>query len=249
MLTISEIAQSACLAINNSYAYSTNNFFVINSALDAFSLAPYLNDTSFCAMDKPDRQLLSCQPSDVAILSNWRSMFLNDLTNNPSYSKDGNGAFIYSCYEHATPGFQSEPFFEFTLNCSTQLNEALLDWFLSGSSPACDHIFLPCEFPDDVGNTTTGTCNPTCSLPGSSLSNGQYPACISDDSSGKCTSPTTSPTSNENDNTKLPAGAIAGIVVGVLVGLGIIFGGFYFFWEKCLKTTSNNPQSKHKSSL
>merc|ERR1712216_42175 len=84
--------------------------------------------------------------------------FLSDLSNTPTYSKAGNGAFIESCLEHC--GEQSSVNFDSYKLRGTTMQEAHTKWRESdGTEPATTHTYLPsCT----LNSAAPHQCNPSC---------------------------------------------------------------------------------------
>jgi len=246
------MSSASCLLPNNTYAYVANPFFIINSALDSFSLQFYQSQN--CGVDpfvNPSTQLDNCNSAQILEYNVWQASFMADLTSNPSYSRAGNGHFIYSCYEHANSE-NDDQFRMLTLNCTVRLNEALTRWYQSSTStPACENTLLPC-----TPNVCDKTCNPTCRLDGTQ-SNGPAGSCSSVGQGSTCSASATTqaPTPCNNggngggssDSNDPDSGETAGIVVGVLVGLTLIAAGLYYF--RCRRNSPDQEVSLNGPSI
>uniref|UniRef100_A0A7S2X7J1 Pectin acetylesterase n=1 Tax=Lotharella oceanica TaxID=641309 RepID=A0A7S2X7J1_9EUKA len=142
-----------CGLSNYSYAYMTSNIFMINSALDAYSLQNIYDGDTDCQHD----EFNDCSMKQISDFDAWESDFLAQVEMASQFTKDGNGAFIESCLEHCAAE-DSKTFASLSIDGLT-ISQALQQWWESnGADPAADHTYTPCT----LKKLGEHQCNPTC---------------------------------------------------------------------------------------
>jgi len=167
-----------------SYRYTETPIFVLNSALDSWQvkciwaaalLPGFPNQTGtangHCDALKPWKKCTSsperCGDEQIDDLNQYMTDFGHVMDGTETYSKEGNGAFVVSCYEHCEANYDS--WNKFVIDGLT-IQQAFSAWWKSdGSEPAKKHTYSDCQY---RRNMTPHMCNPTCSK--SSLTS--YPA-------------------------------------------------------------------------
>uniref|UniRef100_A0A7S4DRV0 Uncharacterized protein n=1 Tax=Lotharella globosa TaxID=91324 RepID=A0A7S4DRV0_9EUKA len=142
-----------CGMSNYSYAYMEANFFIINSALDAYSLLNIYNGDTDCQHD----EFNECSIKQIGDFDGWESDFMDQVEAASQFTRKGNGAFIQSCLEHCAVE-DSKTFESLSIDGMT-VSQALQQWWeSSGSDPAADHTYTPCT----LNKLGEHQCNPTC---------------------------------------------------------------------------------------
>ncbi len=154
-----------CLFTNNSYNYMQTRVFPINSALDLYSLENIWQGDLPCA----ESEFKDCTDQQIGDLEGWRDMFMDTISSADAFVKDGNGAFIETCFEHCAA--EEAAAFDGMVIDKVALKDAIWAWWIAPSTAkASEHTFLPCNLTDE----TPHQCNPSCSSVDSSLRRGFF---------------------------------------------------------------------------
>uniref|UniRef100_A0A7S3YDJ4 Pectin acetylesterase n=1 Tax=Lotharella globosa TaxID=91324 RepID=A0A7S3YDJ4_9EUKA len=178
-----------CLLPNETYAHYSLPIFVINSALDAFSLGFHTAGQDFGECANPDNEFQTCNANQVATYNRWRDNFVEDISRSQTSTAPGNGMFIHTCFEHSEAR-DREGFTSWSLN-STRLVVALGNWFTAPvSSPASQHTYKPCS----LTTQQPVQCNPSCLLTTATTSPPTASTTTTTPTSTPSASPTATPT-------------------------------------------------------
>eukprot|EP00750_Incisomonas_marina_P018288 INCI2807.1.p1 GENE.INCI2807.1~~INCI2807.1.p1 ORF type:complete len:439 (-),score=56.39 INCI2807.1:65-1381(-) len=143
-----------CIFANYSYAHAKTPFFLLQSAVDSWQAANIWKHSEPCFKN----QFVNCTEQDMEDLNSWEHDFLHDLQSTEKFSRDGEGGFVESCFEHVALQ-SSSPFERYSLN-GTIARDALAKWWNSGfKDPSHHHFYLPCSL--NV-HSEPHQCNPTC---------------------------------------------------------------------------------------
>merc|ERR1712032_1666295 len=97
-----------------------------------------------------------CDAAQMTSLNGYIKDFLSVLQDKATYKKDGNGAFIHSCYTHMEAlGYKWNAF---AVNGVT-MQQAFSKWWRSDSEAASAHSSSPCLY---RASSYPHQCNPTC---------------------------------------------------------------------------------------
>merc|ERR1712032_1348549 len=97
-----------------------------------------------------------CDAAQMTSLNGYIKDFLAVLQDKATYKKDGNGAFIHSCYTHVDaylPGWNA-----IAVNGVT-MQQAFSKWWRSDFEAAAVHSYSPCLY---HASSYPHQCNPTC---------------------------------------------------------------------------------------
>eukprot|EP01060_Flectonema_neradi_P016360 TRINITY_DN22970_c0_g1_i1.p1 TRINITY_DN22970_c0_g1~~TRINITY_DN22970_c0_g1_i1.p1 ORF type:complete len:429 (+),score=67.52 TRINITY_DN22970_c0_g1_i1:30-1289(+) len=168
-----------CMFAENCYSESKYPTFVLNSAMDKVQLSAILDDTLAPDFPKgnstsgpralPDysdciasAELDQCNSTQITLLNSYLNDFQTLISKIPSYSKNGNGAFIHSCHTHIESlnnlnwtNFKSS-------DGSISMKDATAKWWNSNLNiPSEENTYKPCDYRE---TTAPGPriCNPTC---------------------------------------------------------------------------------------
>eukprot|EP01060_Flectonema_neradi_P023432 TRINITY_DN3168_c1_g1_i1.p1 TRINITY_DN3168_c1_g1~~TRINITY_DN3168_c1_g1_i1.p1 ORF type:complete len:419 (+),score=77.28 TRINITY_DN3168_c1_g1_i1:53-1309(+) len=163
-----------CNFAQNNYLHFRYPTFVLNSALDAWQLnciwsselpAGFPNSTaagscgSAPGYQKCSKNYNTCNNTQTMQLNDYLDDFNKILTTIPTYSKNGNGAFIHSCQTHVEAKSDSH-WVTFAVNGVT-MQQAVSKWWTGPiTAPASTNVYSPCHL--KTGDNVTRTCNPTC---------------------------------------------------------------------------------------
>jgi len=102
------------------------------------------------------QQMDLCTPEQISVLSSYKDDMLAQMNSSSRWRKQGNGAFLYSCYSHKAMTYPGN--WNFITRDNTTMQQAVTRWWLSENESATLHSYLPCTFhPHKPYN-----CNPTC---------------------------------------------------------------------------------------
>jgi len=164
-----------CHFAEYAYSYVRAPIFVLNSALDSWSIQCILAAElapGFTSQRSDDNGICSaslgwfnctwnpeeCNTSQIDVLNTWIADFESVITVSDTYGKAGNGAFIHSCHTHCEAQ-QSLLWNTFAVDGVT-MRQAVSKWWHSNlSEPADLHTYRPCAY-HTAGQTRR--CNPTC---------------------------------------------------------------------------------------
>jgi Pectinacetylesterase len=154
---------AGCYFAPLTYNYIESRIFVMNSAVDLWQVQCVLTSVPFetcsgapgwgsCAANYE-----TCNTTQIQSLITYESNFLTTLRTSPTWSKAGNGGFVYSCVSHvASEG--SEYWTGITIDNTTYVDAFNKWWLSSADTPAADNQYLPCT----LHSTPPYRCNPTC---------------------------------------------------------------------------------------
>eukprot|EP00730_Choanoeca_flexa_P004570 TRINITY_DN11735_c1_g9_i1.p1 TRINITY_DN11735_c1_g9~~TRINITY_DN11735_c1_g9_i1.p1 ORF type:complete len:438 (+),score=79.87 TRINITY_DN11735_c1_g9_i1:69-1316(+) len=161
--------QWRCIFAPDTYPYITSPIFPFNSALDSWQTrciytSEYVPHNSTangaCGVasgyDKCASDPETCDGSQILRMIEYERDFMSNMTNAPTFKRQGNGAFIYSCHTHCAA--QSSAYNTFKVN-GVSMQEAVLKWWQSEDDAAENHTYTPCEY----NHSEPYRCNPTCS--------------------------------------------------------------------------------------
>eukprot|EP00045_Choanoeca_perplexa_P001990 m.22552 g.22552 ORF g.22552 m.22552 type:complete len:416 (-) comp11266_c0_seq1:74-1321(-) len=160
--------QWRCIFAPDTYPYITSPIFPFNSALDSWQTrciftSEYVDHNSTangaCGVasgyDKCSANPESCDPTQMVKMIGYEHDFMYNISTPATFTKDGNGGFLFSCHTHCAA--QSSAYNEFKIN-GVSMQEAVLKWWQSDTEPAASHTYTPCTY----GTTAPYRCNPTC---------------------------------------------------------------------------------------
>eukprot|EP00656_Telonema_subtile_P018963 TRINITY_DN20301_c0_g1_i1.p1 TRINITY_DN20301_c0_g1~~TRINITY_DN20301_c0_g1_i1.p1 ORF type:complete len:190 (+),score=28.07 TRINITY_DN20301_c0_g1_i1:113-682(+) len=138
-----------CFFANESYAHTRTPMFPLQSALDKWQMENIWQGDKVCTWSS----FKDCTKGQIADLNAWRASMLEDLQRTDKFSRDGEGGFVESCYEHVAA--QGYSFNEYEIQ-GTTMQQALSKWWAGeGQEP---QWYLPCELTDAAPHQ----CNPSC---------------------------------------------------------------------------------------
>merc|ERR1712188_16545 len=152
-----------CIFAQEAYRFMKSPTFILNSAHDSwqtgciFTSEPVPDNSTqngSCGSAPGWSQCyskLDCSADQVETLNEYADHLVNTVTSTGTYSADGNGAFIHSCYNHC--GFASTSFWNGVEIDGVKMNEAAGNWW-----NGIDSHHLPCTW----STSDPGACNPTC---------------------------------------------------------------------------------------
>ena len=165
-----------CNFAQHSYAYTTSDIFVLNSALDSWQIpCIYTSELTpgypqqtvrdngscgskplhwhSCAAD-PEQ----CSPAQIGSMNKYISDFEGVMASAATYAKAGNGAFVHSCSTHCEA--QSDAFFTFAIDNTTMQQAVSKWWNMDAAQPAAQHSYRSCQYKTNASEAYQ--CNPTC---------------------------------------------------------------------------------------
>jgi hypothetical protein len=144
-----------CMYANNSFNFMSTRTFILNSAIDQYSIDNIWQADTECA----DSGFQSCTDENINDLNSWGlNIFLAQFHESAGSSRAGNGAFISSCFEHCAAE-QNGAFNGIKINGIAE-SAALATWFKApATDPSASHTYYPCALTLDAPHI----CNPTCS--------------------------------------------------------------------------------------
>jgi len=101
-------------------------------------------------------RLGNCTKTEINDVNAFDKYMQNTFLGSPTFKRNGNGAFLDSCYNHCE--FQSYLWNELKVDSAIMVN-AVHDWWTAHSnSPASDHTYVDCAW----SYSEPYLCNPTC---------------------------------------------------------------------------------------
>ena len=157
-----------CLFASEVYPFVQSPIFVINSMYDSWSMMcifdaepvqPGRMDNGNCTAIAAWNDCLSQRQCTVQqiqhITDTWGNVFSSSISSSVTFTKNGNGAFLFSCYIHC--GECGNGYTSFRIN-GLSVSQTLTKWYQSDAttSQAAAYTFVDCKWYKDM------CCNPTC---------------------------------------------------------------------------------------
>ncbi|KAH3760039.1 pectin acetylesterase [Pelomyxa schiedti] len=164
--------QWLCAFAAENYPFVEAPIFVSNSAIDWWQVTCILtaepvplnspsngNCSAAPGWNSCSNHLLSCTPDQVQVYMDYGDTFLQTINSTYVFTKDGNGAFISSCFTHGyeiyTYSWQSV-----TIDGVTMRDAFSKWWYSESTTPASQNTHLPCTY--SLSDPPNYQCNPTC---------------------------------------------------------------------------------------